>query len=60
MSESKQQPEKPWFPTFNDIDTLIEEKKNEDLIPEAVRKLKRKKARSKKKKVKQQKNKVKK
>ena len=59
MSESKKRPEKPWFPTFNDIDKLIEEKKNEELIPEAVRKLKRKKARSKKKKVKQQKNKVK-
>lgn len=59
MSESEKQPEKPWFPTFNDIDKLIEEKKNEDLIPEAVRKVKRRKARSKKKKVRQQKKKVK-
>lgn len=59
MSESEKQLEKPWFPTFNDIDKLIEEKKNEDLIPEAVRKVKRRKARSKKKKVRQQKKKVK-
>ena len=59
MSESKKQPENPWFPTFNDIDKLIEEKKKEDLIPEALRKVKRRKARAKKKKVRQQKKKVK-
>ena len=47
------------FKFYLKLDKLIEEKKNEDLIPEAVRKVKRRKARSKKKKVRQQKKKVK-